>query len=62
MRRAGDIFGSSELGGGSRESKASVRWLNGSGGRGDEMDEKDNQSGHLFIITKPRIAWGCATN
>ena len=33
MRRAGDTFDSSEFGGGSRESKVSVRLLNGSGGR-----------------------------
>jgi len=26
------------------------------------MDNKDNQIAHLFIMTKPGIAWGCATN
>ena len=35
MRRADDAFDSSEFGGGSRESKVSVRWLNGSGGQGE---------------------------
>ena len=35
MKRAGDIFGSSEPGGGPKESKASARLLNESGGRGE---------------------------
>jgi hypothetical protein len=35
MRRAGDTSDSSEFGEGSRESKVSIRWLNGSDGHGE---------------------------
>jgi hypothetical protein len=28
-----------------------------SGTSSDDMDEKDDKIAHLFIITKPRIAW-----
>jgi hypothetical protein len=30
--------------------------------RHDEMNKEDNQIAHLLILTKPGIAWGCATN
>ena len=28
----------------------------------DDMDEKDDEIAHLLIVTKPGIAWGCASN
>jgi len=33
-----------------------------SGKSSDDMDEKDGEIAHLLIVTKPGIAWGCATN
>ena len=28
----------------------------------DDMDEEDDEIAHLLIVTKPGIAWGCASN
>ena len=46
MRRAGYTFGSSEPGGGSKGSKVSERWLNGSGG---ECERREHITGDEAI-------------
>src|ERR1039457_4876825 len=49
-RRAGDTCGSLEPGGGSRGSKVSERWLNGSGGRGEGGEHTHRRRGDLKCV------------